>query len=525
MRRKAQITVPIGPAFFRDLCYTAPMLLLGLAAAAALAALAALAVRDLRSDDNVLRNFPVVGHLRYLLIEIGPELRQYIVAGNREEAPFNREERDWIYRSARGGNNYFGFGTDDQIHGIGYPIIKHAVFPHGERSHTGSAHDANVELPCAKVLGGFRGRAKAWRPRSLVNISAMSFGSLSAPALQSLNDGAKLAGCWHNTGEGGLSPHHNRGADVVYQVGTGYFGCRTLDGKFSLEKLLETVGGCPTVRGVEIKLSQGAKPGKGGVLPGRKVTPEIARIRGVAAGEDCVSPNSHSAFRDVKGLVEFVESIAAATGLPVGIKSAVGRLEFWQELAAAMKASGRGPDWITIDGGEGGTGAAPLTFADHVSLPFKTGFSRVYKVFADAGAAERVVWIGSGRLGFPDRMVVAFSLGADLVNVAREAMLAVGCIQAQKCHTDSCPTGVATHNAWLQRGLRPETHAPRFAGYCNALRNELLAVTHACGYEHPSQFTADDVELSSGPTTFKTLREIHGYTPARTWTGIPGWTS
>ncbi|MBI3549715.1 MAG: FMN-binding glutamate synthase family protein [Elusimicrobia bacterium] len=487
-------------------------------------ALAALFVHDRWfSGDNILRNFPVLGRFRYFLIEIGPELRQYIVAGNHEELPFNREERDWIYRTARGENNYFGFGTDDQLYNIGYPVIKHAVFPHGEVGFTASIHDKLHEVPCAKTLGEIRDRAKAWRPRSIVNISAMSFGALGAHAVEALNRGAKTAGCYHNTGEGGISPHHKHGADVIYQIGTGYFGCRNLDGGFSMDKLLETLGGCPQVRGIEIKLSQGAKPGKGGVLPGAKVTEEIAGIRGVRAGTDCVSPNNHGAFRDIRGMIAFIEEIAAATGLPVGIKSAVGHTGFWRELAAAMREGGKGPDWITIDGGEGGTGAAPLTFADHVSLPFRVAFPRVYKEFLDAGAADRTVWIASAKLGFPDRAIVAFCLGADLINIAREAMLSIGCIQAQKCHTDLCPSGVATHSAYLQRGLAPEVQSQRFARFCQSFRNELLAVTHACGYEHPSQFTAEDVEVSAGPGQFKSLRELYGYTPGRTWSGIAGW--
>ncbi|MBI5630553.1 MAG: FMN-binding glutamate synthase family protein [Elusimicrobia bacterium] len=488
------------------------------------AGLIALLVHDrCFSKDNILRNFPVIGRLRYWLIELGPELRQYIVAGNREEAPFNREERDWIYRSARGENNYCGFGTDDQIYGIGYPIIKHAVFPHGEESFTASIHDKLHDIPCAKVLGEEHRRAKAWRPASIVNISAMSFGSLGAKAVEALNRGAKLAGCYHNTGEGGLSPYHRHGGDVIYQLGTGYFGARDMEGRFSMDRLLETVSGYPFVRGVEIKLSQGAKPGKGGVLPGRKVTAEIAGIRGVRAGADCVSPNSHREFGDVRSMIAFIERVADATGLPVGIKSAIGHLGFWRELAAAMRGCGQGPDWITIDGGEGGTGAAPLTFADHVSLPFKLGMTRVYQIFLEEGMAERMVWIGSGKLGFPDRAIVAFCLGCDMVNIAREAMLAIGCIQAQKCHTDRCPTGVATQSPYLQRGLLPELQAQRFARFCQSLRNEIMAVTHACGYEHPAQFTAEDVEISSGPGLFKALREIYGYTPARSWSGIPGW--
>ena len=489
----------------------------------ALAALVALFIHDRWiSKDSIIRNFPIVGHLRYLLIEVGPELRQYIVANNREEAPFNREEREWIYNSAKGKNNYFGFGTDDQIYNIGYPIIKHAIFPFGEVSFAGSIHDKAHDIPCAKILGEAHHRQKAWRPRSIVNISAMSFGSLSSNAIMALNRGAKMAGCFHNTGEGGLSPHHKQGADVIYQIGTGHFGCRDLEGNFSMDKLLETVGGYPHVRGIEVKLSQGAKPGKGGVLPARKVTAEIAAIRGVHPGRDCISPNGHKEFNDVKSMIRFIESIAQATGLPVGIKSAVGHMGFWKELALEMRNSGKGPDWITIDGGEGGTGAAPLTFADHVSLPYKIAFTRVYKTFLEEKMAEQVVWIGSGKLGFPDRSIVAFSLGADMINMARESMLSIGCIQAQRCQTDRCPSGVATQNKLLKHGLDPNVQSLRFARFCQSLRNEILAVTHACGYEHPSQFTSDDVELSAGPAQFKTLHELYGYAPARTWRGISG---
>jgi len=467
------------------------------------------------SKDNILRNFPIFGRFRYHLIEMGPKLRQYIVANNNEELPFNRDEREWIQRSADGENNYFGFGTDDQILSIGYPIIKHAVFPHGETSFTGGAHDVLHDVPSARTLGEHHGRPKAWKPTSMVNISAMSFGALGSHATEALNRGAKLANCYHNTGEGGISPYHKNGADLIYQIGTGYFGCRSLEGNFSLEKLQETLAGAPTVRGIELKLSQGAKPGKGGVLPSHKVTEEIAKIRGVRAGTDCISPNSHRAFSDIPGLIRFVEEIAKTTGLPVGIKSAVGHTDFWKELAQAMKSTGQGPDWITIDGGEGGTGAAPLVFSDHVSLPFRVGFPRVYRAFLQEEMADRVAWIASAKLGFPDRAIVAICLGADLINIARESMLSIGCIQAQKCHTGHCPTGVATHEARLQEGLIPEYQAQRFARYLKSFRNELMAITHACGYRHPEEFTADDVEISTGPAQFKTLREMEAYTPKR----------
>ena len=471
-----------------------------------------IAVYDmLQNRSAILRAFPVLGHMRYLLIEIGPEIRQYLVASNREEAPFNRSEREWIYRSADKKNNYFGFGTDDQIYGIGYPIIKHAMFPHGTASYTGSAKDKNVEIACAKVVGAAHGRKHPYRPTSIINVSAMSYGSLGRNAMSALNKGAHMAGAFHNTGEGGVSRYHKLGADLCLQLGTGYFGARDKDGRFSLEKVLETLEGAPQIKMIEIKLSQGAKPGKGGVLPASKVTHEISEARGVPQGKDCISPNSHSAFHDADSMIEFIEMLADATGRPVGIKSAIGQLDFWRELAAKMKATGRGPDFITIDGGEGGTGAAPMAFADHVALPYKLGFTRVYRIFQEAGLADDIVWIGSGKLGFADRAIVAIALGADLINVAREAMLAIGCIQAQKCHTGGCPAGVTTHNAWLQRGLDPEVNADRLRNYLQTFRNELDAITHATGYEHPGQFTPHDVEISAGPNVFKSLYELFGY--------------
>jgi glutamate synthase domain-containing protein 2 len=279
-----------------------------------------------------------------------------------------------------------------------------------------------------------------------------------------------------------------------------------------LTRLRERVQEAP-VRAIEVKLSQGAKPGLGGLLPGVKVTSEIAAVRGVPAGEDCVSPPAHSAFSDVDGLIEFVELIAQGTGLPVGIKSAVGEGGFWRRLAERMALTGGGPDFVTVDGGEGGTGAAPLSFADHVALPFKLGFARVYSTFARAGLAEDVVFIGSGRLGFPDSALFAFALGCDLVNVGREAMLAIGCIQAQRCHTGRCPTGVATQSRWLMHGLDPELKSSRAANYLVALRAEILALARSCGVPHPALVTPEHIEVVSERYGCAPLADVFGYEP------------
>ena len=273
------------------------------------------------------------------------------------------------------------------------------------------------------------------------------------------------------------------------------------------------------MRAIEIKLSQGAKPGLGGHLPGAKVSAEIARIRGVEEGKDVISPSRHSAFSSVDELLDFVERVAERTGLPVGIKSAVGELEFWHELAALMQDGQRGVDFITIDGGEGGTGAAPLVFSDSVAFPLRVGFTEVYRTFAERGLTDRVTWIASGKVGLPDNAIVAFALGADMLHVAREAMLAVGCIQAQKCHTDTCPTGVATQNQWLVRGVVPEEKCERPARYVQTLRRDLLKVSEAAGVPHPGLLSPDDVDVVEQTRRHASLREVYAYEPG--W-GVPG---
>ncbi len=472
----------------------------------------AIAIWDIfiQQGHVIQHNYPVIGHLRYFLESIGPELRQYWVADDKEEMPFNRAERRWVYSTAKKQNNTFGFGTTELLYGMGYPILKHSVFPYPEGKAVYINNDSSA-IPCLKVIGQFHKRRRPFRPESVVNISAMSFGSLGYKAVSSINLGAKRAHCFQNTGEGGVSPYHRHGADLVYQLGTGYFGSRTEDGRLSMDLLMQKVAEMPYLRMIEIKLSQGAKPGKGGILPGKKVTKEIAAIRGVKEGVDCLSPNSHSEFSNADELIDFIERIADKTGLPVGIKSAIGKTEFWVDLARRMRERNQGPDFITIDGGEGGTGAAPLTFADHVSLPFKVGFTRIYQIFQAEGIADRPVWIGSAKLGFPDRAIVAFAMGCDMINVAREAMFAIGCIQAQQCHTDECPTGVTTHSKWRQAGVNITDKSHRLANYITGFRKELLSLAHAAGYQHPLQFSGTDIEFSSGVNKFTTLEDSLGY--------------
>ena len=484
--------------------------------AAIVVVLVGVTVYDLTQRTHaVLRNFPVIGHLRYLLEAVGPELRQYIVTDNDEERPFTRDQRRWVYSSAKRENNVFGFGTDNDLELTpNYLIIKHSAFPVVGSLAATAGRSPDWVVPVAKVLGGTRRRPRAFRMDSVVNVSGMSFGSLSGPAVQALNRGAQLAGCLQSTGEGGLSPHHAQGGDLVWQIGTGYFGCRDAAGGFSLPHFRETLGRHPRVRAIEIKLSQGAKPGLGGLLPAAKVTPEIAAIRGVVSNQDCHSPPAHSAFRDVDEMLDFVEMLAAETGLPVGIKSAVGELHFWEGLADRMATDrDRGLDFVVIDGGEGGTGAAPLAFSDHVSLQFKIGFARVYAEFARRRITDGIVFVGSAKLGFPQHALLAMALGCDSINVGREAMLSIGCLQAQRCHTGRCPTGVATQSTWLTRGLDPADKGVRCANYLTVLRQEIMQLTRAVGQLHPAFVTTDDLEILEAGFCAQSARATFGYEP------------
>ena len=480
-----------------------------------------IAIYDLfQKKHAILRNFPVLGHFRYLFELIGPELRQYIVASNNEERPFSRDHRSWVYASAKKQNNYFGFGTDNDLEqSPNHLIIKQSTFPLPEIRKGQPGYDELHSIPCAKVLGEHRGRKYAFRPASVINVSAMSYGSLSAPAVEAMNRGCALANCLHNTGEGGVSDHHAHGGDLIWQIGTGYYGCRDTKGNFDLGLFKECIDR-RQVKAIEIKLSQGAKPGMGGVLPAEKITPEIAKIRAVPMGKNCISPSSHSSFSDVDSMLDWIEMLADETGLPVGIKSAVGQMKFWRDLSQKMANTNRGVDYIAVDGGEGGTGAAPLTFSDHVALPYKLGFVRVYREFFEREIHNNLLFVGSGKLGFPAESAMAFTLGCDMVHVAREAMMAVGCIQAQICHTGHCPTGVATQSKWLMRGLDPTDKAARMANYVVALRKELLQLSHVCGEVHPSLMTPEQCEVLDERFGSQTVRDVFQLSADTTW-GLP----
>ena len=472
----------------------------------------------LQTKDAILRNFPLVGHFRALLIKEGPKLRQYIVAANDEERPFTRDQRNWIARSSAKENNYFGFGTDNDLErSNGYLILKQSNFPSREPHTTDADYDPMHSIPCAKVLGAARGREKAFRPKSVFYVSAMSFGSLSARAVTSINTACGLTETLHNTGEGGIAPHHGHGGELIFQIGTGYYGCRDAKGNLDLDRLADLVAR-ENVSAIELKLTQGAKPGRGGVLPAAKITKEISAIRGIPMGKDCISPAAHTSFSNVDEMLDLVETIAERTGLPVGVKSAVGQMAFWVELAQLMESGTRGVDFLTIDGGEGGTGAAPLVFSDHVSLPFKLGFTRVYREFAERGLTDRIVFAGAGKLGFPHASVLAMALGCDMVGVAREAMMAIGCIQAQECQTGHCPTGVATQNKRLAWGLDPRDKSAKLANYLVTLRKEVMWLTRAAGVPHPSLIELEHFEVLDDRLGSVSAREHFRY--AEGW-GLP----
>ena len=441
----------------------------------------------LQTKRSVLRNYPVIGHLRYMLEFIRPEMRQYFLESDSEATPFSRSQRSLVYQRAKGDPDKRPFGTQLDVHAVGYEWINHSVAPSKLSTHDfrvwvgGSSTSPNPGCNQPYAL-------------SIFNISAMSFGALSANAILALNSGAKQGGFAHDTGEGSISQHHRvHGGDLIWEVASGYFGCRNSDGSFNAEKFSVNARE-PQVKMIELKLSQGAKPGHGGLLPGAKVTIEIADARGVPVGVDCISPASHSEFSTPIEMMQFIARLRALSGgKPTGFKLCIGHPWEWFAIVKAMLHTGITPDFIVVDGAEGGTGAAPLEFTDHVGVPLQEGLRLVHNTLRGAGLRDRI------KLGCAGKVISAFdiarlmALGADWCNSARGFMFALGCLQAQSCHTGHCPTGVTTQDPVRQKALVVGDKAQRVYNFHQQTLHALKELVQAAGLNHPSEITADHI--------------------------------
>ncbi len=429
-----------------------------------------------QTADAVRRNYPVIGRFRHIFTTLGEYFRQYFFAMDREEMPFNRAERDWVYKSSRGADNTIAFGSTKALTPAGTVIFVNCPFP---------KMDEDTEPAPAVTIGPFS--RHPYEARSLVNISGMSYGALSQPAVQALSKGAALAGCWMNTGEGGLAPYHlEGGCDIVFQIGTAKYGVRDEAGNLSDDKLRE-VAAHDQVKMFELKLSQGAKPGKGGILPAVKVTDEIAAIRGIPAHRASVSPNRHLEVDSEADLLDLIARIRDVTGKPAGFKAVVGAYGWLESLCEEIHARGiaSAPDFIAVDSGDGGTGAAPMPLMDNVGLPVKESLAVVVDILIRYGLRDRIKVIASGKLITPAEVAWAYCVGADFVVSARGFMFALGCIQALKCNKNTCPTGVTTHDRRLQRGLDPEVKSVRVKNFVEKLTYGTGIIAHSCGVAHP----------------------------------------
>jgi glutamate synthase domain-containing protein 2 len=467
-----------------------------------------LCLKDItQKKHTILRNYPIIGHLRYFFEQMGEYFRQYLFLGDREERPFNRSTRSWIYRLAKLEGGIIGFGSTYNLHEAGALLFVNAPFATLEEEHQ--------PTPPLEIGAGYC--PTPFLVHSLVNISGMSYGAISQPAVQALSRGAALAGCWLDTGEGGLSPHHlEGGCDIIMQIGTAKYGVRDAAGQLSEARLRE-IATLECVRAFEIKLSQGAKPGKGGVLPGAKVTPEIARIRGIPEGVTSLSPNRHPEVGNVDQLLDMVCRVREATGKPVGIKTAIGGWQFMNLLCQAIQRRGLAdaPDFIAVDGGEGGSGAAPQALADHMSLSIDEALPRVVDALLEFDLKGRIRVIASGQLVTPARAAWALACGADFINTARGFMFALGCVQALRCHTNTCPTGVTTHNPRLQRGLVVEEKAQRVANYCTSMDREIDMIAHSCGLRHAREFRREHVRIVQADGRSQALGTLYPYPSPR----------
>ncbi len=465
---------------------------------AVLAFLVVVGIYDLTQHrHSVLRNYPVIGHLRYLLESLRPELQQYFIERNWDGRPFDRDVRSIIYERAKGIHGEQAFGTERDVGKVGYEYLVHSSAPLEQPSQ-----------PPRVQIGG----PDCSRPYSmaLMNVSAMSFGALSANAIMALNKGAAMGGFAHDTGEGGLSPYHERhGGDLVWEIGSGYFGTRTPDGDFDPAQFREKANS-DQVKLVSLKLSQGAKPGIGGVLPGAKVNAEIARTRGVPQGQKCVSPPSHKVFSTPAELIEFVARMREMSGgKPAGFKLCVGSRRDVLAMCKAMLSVGTTPDFIIVDGSEGGTGAAPLEYEDHMGMPLTDGLMTVHNALVGVGLRDRIRIGASGKVAAGNDIVKRIIQGADYTNSARSMMMAVGCIQAQRCHTDTCPVGVATQNPRRQRALDVADKSVRVQRYQEATVAQAAQMMASMGVRDPGELTPDLLRRIVSPTCHQSYAELY----------------
>ncbi|MBP6217894.1 MAG: FMN-binding glutamate synthase family protein [Oligoflexales bacterium] len=450
----------------------------------------------LQKKQTIRRNFPIIGHGRYLMEMIRPEINQYFVESNSDGRPFSRDKRSLIYQRAKGQLDTQPFGTQADVYAVGYEWVNHSLAP------------VSPDLSTSRIKVGGKSCKKPYLA-SIFNISAMSYGALSKNAVLALNAGAKLGGFLHNTGEGGLSPYHRKpGGDLTWQIGTGYFGCRHKDGTFNVKDFAEKAS-LDQVKMIEIKLSQGAKPGHGGILPAKKVTPEIASIRGVDMGQDVISPPAHSAFSTPIGLLEFVAQLREASGgKPVGFKLCLGKRKEFLAICKAMLKTGILPDFITVDGGEGGTGAAPLEFTNSVGAPLEEGLMFVHNSLVGVGLREEIRVIASGKIVTGFHIMTKMALGADLCNSARGMMFALGCIQALRCNSNNCPTGVATQDPALVEGLVVSDKAVRVKNFHHETVKSFFEVLGATGLTKPSEIRRWHIVRRTGPSIIQNYSQI-----------------
>ncbi|UUO22478.1 FMN-binding glutamate synthase family protein [Colwellia sp. M166] len=455
-----------------------------------------------QNKHAIRRNYPVIGRFRYLFEKQGEFFRQYFFAMDREELPFNRAERSWVYRAAKDVERTVAFGSTRNLEPTGTIMFMNCAFPTLEE-------DA---VPPSSITYGPYCR-EPYTSESLFNISAMSFGALSATAVKALSNGAAKAGCWMNTGEGGISEYHlASGADLVFQIGTAKYGVRDEHGQLC-DKMLVTLAAKSQIKMFEIKLSQGAKPGKGGILPGKKVTAEIARIRGIMPGVDSISPNAHPDIKSVQDILVMVNRVREVTGKPVGFKAVIGESLWLRALLEEINLQGAefAPDFITIDSADGGTGAAPQPLMDYVGLPLKESLPLVVNLLAEYGLRDRIRVICAGKLITPSKVAWALAMGADAVNSARGFMFALGCIQAMQCNKDTCPTGITTHNIKLQRGLDPIDKAERVANYHKYIQYGVGLLAHSCGVRHARKLDRHHIRIIQDNGLSIALDKLHPY--------------